>query len=359
MGFMSAAGRMALGAGAIGAGIAGRSWMRQRRTIDLYGRVVLITGGSRGLGLVMARHFAAEGAKLVLCARTESDLERAAEELRQDGAEVLTVRCDVADRTQVRNLIRRANEHFGRIDVLVNNAGVIAAGPLETQTIQDFEMAMDIMYWGVVYPTLEVLPQMKERQSGRIVNITSLGGKISVPHLLSYNSAKFAAVGFSEGLTAEVAKDGIRVTTVVPGVMRTGGHVNAWFKGQHKQEYAIFSITSSMPVTSVPAERVAQRVIEAVKVGDPEITPSFHARFASRVNGLMPGTTTSVLGLVNRVLPGPGGTGARRKRGKESESTVSKSVLGEPGRQAAEENLEYDRSANQDREVGSNPSSAN
>ncbi|CAN5221666.1 SDR family oxidoreductase [soil metagenome] len=335
--------RAALGVGAVGLGMAARKRARNSRMIELRDQVALITGGSRGLGLVMAREFAAEGAKLVLCARHEGDLGRAKEELEQSGAEVLTVRCDVGDPAQVKNLIERANEHFGRVDVLVNNAGVIAAGPLETQTIQDFEMAMDIMFWGVVYTTLEVLPQMRKRKSGRIVNITSVGGKVSVPHLLAYNSAKFAAVGFSEGLTAEVAKDGIRVTTVAPGVMRTGGHVNAFFKGQHKIEYALFSVMSSMPLTSIPAERVARQVVQAVKAGDPEITPSFHAQVLARANGLFPGMMTTMMGLANRVMPGPGEAGKERTRGKESESMVSESFLGESARQAAENNLQYDR----------------
>jgi NAD(P)-dependent dehydrogenase (short-subunit alcohol dehydrogenase family) len=349
MNVVTMAKRTALGVGAVSLGVAARNRARNSRRIELQDQVVLITGSSRGLGLVMAREFADEGAKLVLCARHKGDLERAKQELEGSGAEVLAVPCDVGDRAQVKNLIARANERFGRVDVLVNNAGVIAAGPLETQTIQDFEMAMDIMFWGVVYPTLEVLPRMRERKSGRIVNITSVGGKVSVPHLLAYNSAKFAAVGFSEGLTAEVAKDGIRVTTVVPGVMRTGGHVNAFFKGRHKIEYALFSVMSSMPLTSIPAEHVARQVIQAVKAGDPEITLSFHAQVLARANGLFPGTLTTMMGLANRVMPGPGGVGTERKRGKESESMISESFLGETGRQAAEDNLQYDRAGIDDR----------
>ena len=343
MGRAATAGRMALGAGAVWAGLAGRSWLREQRAIDLDGQVVLITGASRGLGFVMAGEFARHGTKLVICARNEEDLKRARSELEQDGAEVLAVPCDVGDRDQVRNLIQRANERFGRVDILVNNAGVITAGPLESQTIEDFEEAMDIMFWGVVYPTFEVLPQMRARKSGRIVNVTSLGGKVSVPHLLAYNSAKFAAVGFSEGLTAEVAKDGIKVTTVVPGVMRTGGHVNAFFKSKHTEEYTLFSVMSSLPVTSIPAETVARHVVEAVRVGDREITPSFHAHLLARMNGVMPGVTTTVMGVANRLLPSPGGIGTGRRRGMESETVVSESFLGEPAREAAEENLQYGR----------------
>lgn len=336
--------RAAMGVSAASLGVAARNRMRDGRRIDLHDKVVLITGSSRGFGLVAAREFAAEGAKLVLCARNEADLERARKELEQSGAEVLAVRCDVSDRDQVQNLVARATGHFGRIDVLVNSAGVIVAGPLETQTIKDFEEAMDIMYWGTVYPTLEVLPQMRARKSGRIANITSLGGKVSVPLLLPYNSAKFAAVGFSEGLTAEVAKDGIRVTTVVPGVMRTGGHVNAIFKGDNKTEFGIISVMSSMPLSSIPAESVARQVVEAVKAGDTEITPSFHAKALTRVHGLVPGMVISVLSLVGRVMPNSGPAGTQGKRGKESESAISTSFFAKSGKAAAQRNLQYDSS---------------
>lgn len=336
--------RTAFGVGAVGLGVAARNRTRNSRKIELQGQVVVITGGSRGLGLVMAREFAAEGAKLVLCARHEGNLERAKRELEQSGAEVLTVPCDVGDPAQVKNLIARANERFGRVDVLVNNAGVIAAGPLETQTIEDFEEAMDIMFWGMVHTTLEVLPQMRARKSGRIANITSLGGKVSVPLLLPYNSAKFAAVGFSEGLTAEVAQDGIRVTTVVPGVMRSGGHVNATFKGDNKTEFGIISVLSSMPVSSIPAESVARQVVEAVKAGEAEITPSFHAKMVTRVHGLFPSMVTSVLCLVGRIMPSSGEAGTQGKRGKESESAISTSFLAQTGKQAAKRNLQYDDS---------------
>src|SRR5450759_4776995 len=114
-----------------------------------------------------------------------------------------------------------------------------------------FELAMDVMYWGVLYPTLAVLPQMREHKRGRIVNITSIGGKVSIPHLLPYNSAKFAAVGLSEGLRAELAMDGVTVTTIVPGLMRTGSHINAYFKGKQEREYTWFALGASLPVISM------------------------------------------------------------------------------------------------------------
>jgi NAD(P)-dependent dehydrogenase (short-subunit alcohol dehydrogenase family) len=225
-------------AAGLGVGLAGYAVARKLRTaVELNGKVVLITGSSRGLGLAMAQEFAKRGCKLVICARDERELQVATEELARAGATVLGVPCDLGDRQQVERMIEQATLKFGGIDVLVNNAGIITVGPLESQTLEDFEDAMRVMFWGTVYPTLAVLPQMIARRSGSIANITSIGGKVSVPHLLPYSCAKFAAVAFSEGLRAELGRFGLKVTTVVPGLMRTGSHVNAYFKGNNQAEY--------------------------------------------------------------------------------------------------------------------------
>jgi short-subunit dehydrogenase len=161
------------------------------------------------------------------------------------------------------------------------------------------------MYWGVVYPSLAVLPQMRARGNGRIVNVTSIGGKMAVPHLLPYSSAKFAAVGFSEGLAAEVAKDGITVTTIVPGLMRTGSHLHAQTKGQHEAEYGWFSLGASLPFVSMDAERAAGQIVQAIRRGESVRCLGLTAVLASRFHGLFPGTTVELLGLVNRLLPRP------------------------------------------------------
>ena len=131
---------------------------------------------------------------------------------------------------------------------------------------------MDVMFWGTVYPTLAVLPQMIRRRQGRIANITSTGGKVSVPHLLPYCCAKFAAVGFSEGLRAELRRHGIKVTTVVPGLMRTGSHLNAQFKGKHDQEFAWFALALGVPVLSMSVDRAAAKIISACKRAQPSLT---------------------------------------------------------------------------------------
>jgi NAD(P)-dependent dehydrogenase (short-subunit alcohol dehydrogenase family) len=324
-----------LPAAAFSLAIGAREIVRRARQADLHGQVALITGSSRGLGLALARELAREGCRIVLCARNAEELARARQDVERLGVDVLALTCDVSDSEQVRRLVEQATERFGRIDVLINNAGVIMVGPLETQTLEDFKRAMDVMFWGVVYPTYEVLPQMRTRHSGRIAVITSIGGKVSVPHLVPYGSAKFAAVGFSEGLRAEVARDGITVTTVVPGLMRTGSHLNAEFKGQNEKEFLWFSLGATLPMSTISAEDAARQIVGAIKRGDAEIILSWQATLLARAHGLFPGLTSDVLRLINRILPGPGGIGTARATGYASSTPITESPLEALGKRAA------------------------
>ena len=285
----------------------GREVYRRRRHGDLRGEVALVTGGTRGLGLLLAHELVREGCRLAICARDPAELERAAGDLRARGGEVLTLTGDVSDRAAVERMVAEATDHYGRIDLLVNNAGVITAGPAPTMTVPDFEQAMGVMFWGTLYPVLAVLPQMRARRRGRIVNITSVGGKVAVPHLLPYAAAKFAATGFSQGLRAELARDGITVTTVAPGLMRTGSFLNAYFKGQAVREFAPFAVLSTLPFFSIDARRAARQVVGAAKRGEAERVLALSANLLTRFHGLFPGATADILGLINRVLPGPGG----------------------------------------------------
>jgi short-subunit dehydrogenase len=238
-------------------------------------------------------------------------------------------------------MVREALDRLGRIDILINNAGVMTVGPVHVQTLTDYQEAMDTMFWGALYPTLAVLPHMMERRSGRIANITSIGGKVSVPHLLPYNCAKFAAVAFSEGLHAEVAKYGIKVTTVVPGLMRTGSFVNAWFKGQNRSEYGWFSVSSALPGLAMNGRRAARKIIQAIRRGEAEIILTPQARLLAMMNGLAPGTMSELMALANRLLPQTESADQQRHLGKDSESAISDSVLTSFGRRAAHELHQY------------------
>jgi NAD(P)-dependent dehydrogenase (short-subunit alcohol dehydrogenase family) len=326
--------------GSVGAGL----WLanrvrRQATAYDFMGKSVLITGGSRGLGLVLARHLVDEGARVAICARDAEELQRAQDDLAQRGGSALIQVCDIADQNQVETMVREVAREQGAVDVLINNAGTIAMAPLEEMTLDDFRAAMDTNFWGALYTIMAVLPGMRERRAGRIVNISSIGGKVAVPHLLPYCASKFALAGLSEGLRMEAAKDGIVVTTVIPGLMRTGSPRNAVFKGQHRAEYAWFSILDSLSATSTSADSAARSIVNACRHGDAEVVLTLPAKAAVLVHNLFPGLTQDLSALVNQlVLPGPGGVGQQAVKGKDSESEWSPSWLTESTERAARQN---------------------
>ena len=304
-----------------------RRWRRRARTIDLAGARVLIGGGSRGLGLVLARELGARGARVALCARDAGELTRAREDLLARGITAHTLTCDLTDRQAVGDMVDRVVAQLRGLDVLVNNAGLIQVGPLDALTVEDFETAMATNFWSAVYTTLAAVPVMRRRGGGRIVNITSIGGRVSVPHLLPYSASKFAFVGLSLGLRAELRREGILVTTVVPGLMRTGSPRNATFKGQHRAEHAWFAISDSLPGLSMSAERAARAIVAALRHGAPYVVLSAPAKAAALAGALTPGVTAELLAVVNRLLPGPGGRGTCPARGAESESALAPSWL--------------------------------
>jgi short-subunit dehydrogenase len=328
-------GRAGMGRGAVPiiAAAAAVLVARRRRLRPLDGRVVLITGGSRGLGLELARRAAERGARIAICGRDDASLEGARDELERTGAQVIAVRCDVGRADEVRDMVAAVERGLGPVDVLIANAGTITVGPVEVQDPEDFREAMDTMFWGVVHSVLAVLPGMRTRGDGAIAVITSVGGKVAVPHLLPYAAAKFAAVGFSEGLAAEVAADGVRVTTVVPGLMRTGSHLNATFKGRHRGEFTWFGVGASLPLVAVDVRRAATQVLDAVERGRVEVFVGWPAKVAARVHGVVPGTTTRVLAGVDRLLPSGGA--ATSRRGYESQTWVTRSPITLLGARAA------------------------
>jgi NAD(P)-dependent dehydrogenase (short-subunit alcohol dehydrogenase family) len=325
-----------LAAAGVGAALGLRKMLRPR--LSFADKTVLITGGSRGLGLVLARCFLKEGARVAICGRDEETLERARKELEQVGGEVLTLTCDVKDPVQVEAMVAEVQERMGPVEVLVNNAGIIQAGPVEAMTLEDFQEAMDTHLWAPLYTTLAVLPAMKRRGEGRIVNISSIGGRVSIPHLVPYSASKFALVGLSDGMRAELAQDGIKVTTVCPSLMRTGSPQNATFKGDHEKEYAWFFLSDSMPGLSLNAERAGRKIVEACRRGDSEALVGLPAKAAAVVRTLAPNLTAAVLAQVNRWLPQD--STQDRFRGSQSETPLTRSWLTELSRRAAERNNE-------------------
>jgi short-subunit dehydrogenase len=314
-------------------------WWRER-SYDLNGKTVLLTGGSRGLGLTMARQLVQSGAQVALCARDEAELQRVQTELKQHSGEILALTCDVTDQTQVEQMVQQVKERFGAIDILINNAGTDIVGPLESLTMQDYDDTMKLHFWAPLYTSYAVLPEMRQRRAGRIVNISSIGGKIVSPHMVAYCASKFALTGLSEGMQTELASAGVAVTTVCPGFIHTGVVDHAIMKGQHRKEFAWFSIGDSLPLLSASAEEVAQRTISALKRGDAEVIVPFPAWLSAKFSALFPGLTANLLSLTNRLLPKSGGMGQERAFGRDSHSFWAPSWLTSLSNRAARRNNE-------------------
>jgi NAD(P)-dependent dehydrogenase (short-subunit alcohol dehydrogenase family) len=331
-----------LTAAALGAGAytAARTAIAFSRRYDFKNRLVVITGGSRGLGLLLARQLADEGAYLVICARDDQELADAADELRFRAPFVAAYSCDLTQPPEIQSLFERIRHEIGSVDVLINNAGIIQVGPVETMTLADYHLAMAIHFWAPLLCTEQVLPDMRRRRHGRIVNISSIGGEIGVPHLVPYCASKFALNGLSQSMRSELAKHSIYVTTVCPGLMRTGSPRHALFKGQHRAEYTWFSIGGGMPLLSMSADRAARQIISACRYGRAKITLSIPAKLAVCANTLAPELTADINSVVASLLPEPGGVGRASIEGQHSTSPLSPSILTTLNDRAAERNNE-------------------
>ncbi len=313
-------------------------------------QVAVVTGASRGLGFLLAGQFAARGCRLVICARSADGLEAAREELARTGVDVVAVPADVSVPEQAKNVVDTAVERFGRLDVLVNNAGVIQVGPVESMTGDQFADALDVMLWGAVHTSLAAIPVMRAQGSGRIATITSIGARVPAPHLLPYTTAKFAARGFSEGLRVELGKHGISVTTVVPGLMRTGSPRNALFTGDRAAEYRWFTLGDSLPLLSMDAERAASRIVSAIMRGKVEIVLTPAAKLAALAHGVAPGLTTRLAAVADRLLPHGEHGGSRPGHTVEGEQPAWFAAATRLTRAAADRFHQHDDTARASRE---------
>jgi NAD(P)-dependent dehydrogenase (short-subunit alcohol dehydrogenase family) len=314
---------------------------RRRRAIDIKGRVVVITGGSRGLGLLIARQLGQLGARVILVARDQAELERAHDDLASNLVEASVVVADVGAPLEAQRIVADVVERHGRLDLLINNAGVITVGPQEHMTVADYQEAMATHFWGPLHTMRAAIPHMRQAGGGRIVNISSIGGMVGVPHLAPYCASKFALTGLSTAFRAELARDGILVTTVNPGLMRTGSPFNAWFKGRHRDEFTWFAISGSLPILSMDGRRAAAKIVDAAIHGDAELIITWAAKFAIAATGVMPNTVASVMACANRVLPSSTDeTGDQRHSGWPSVSEWAPSKLTRLSERSAAENNE-------------------
>jgi NADP-dependent 3-hydroxy acid dehydrogenase YdfG len=182
------------------------------------GKVVVITGGSSGLGEATAKLLAERGAKVMLGARREENLERIVSEIEDDGGVAAYRVTDVTSQDQVENLVAGAVEEFGRIDVLVNNAGLMPLSPLDALKVDEWEQMVDVNIKGVLYGVAAALPRMQEQHDGQFINLSSVAGHVVFPNSAVYSGTKFAVWAISEGLRQEVG-DEIRTTTISPGAV--------------------------------------------------------------------------------------------------------------------------------------------
>jgi NAD(P)-dependent dehydrogenase (short-subunit alcohol dehydrogenase family) len=289
----------------IAAGGVGLAMLAMRSRYTFNEKVVLITGGSRGLGLVLARELVARGALVGLLARDTRELERARESISSPSM-VQLLTGDVTDAQTVEQAVSNLVQRFGRIDVVINNAGQILSAPFADTTSNDFKRMLDVHMWGTLNVTRAALPHLARHGDGRVVNICSIGARIPVPHLSAYCASKFAQAGLSAVMAEELREHGIRVTTVMPGLMRTGSHVQAWFKGHHAAEFAMFSLVGGLPGTSMGAERAARLILAASARGQAEAIIPFTVRQIAKASALFPNLAQAALRAVTRVLPGPG-----------------------------------------------------
>tara|TARA_R110002020_G_scaffold85914_1_gene211605 strand:- start:30097 stop:31119 length:1023 start_codon:yes stop_codon:yes gene_type:complete len=336
--------RYVLGGAVLGGLITLGMLHKQQRYLELRGRVVLVTGGTRGLGLVMARQLAEAGARVAICGRDQSGLDEASRQLVELSSDFLCIACDVTKKNEVQEMVYQIRQQWGEVEVLINNAGIIQVGPMENMQQEEYQKALDVFFWGAFNLVQEVLPGMKTARAGRIVNITSINAKVSFPHLLPYTVGKYALAGFSEGMTAELSRSGIRVTSVYPGLMRTGSPRNIDVKAQYEKEYAWFKISDSLPGLSMSAEKAATKIIEAMQYGSKTLALGLPTKIAMAIEGIAPGLNISLFELANRLLPNPVSSGSNVRKGYESESDITNSVLTKKTEEAEEKNNQLQKS---------------
>jgi 3-oxoacyl-[acyl-carrier protein] reductase len=218
--------------------------------MELKGKVAVVTGGTKGIGRAIAEALLGQGARVVVGARTEGDVRRAAEEM---GADARGVVCDVRRAEECARLLEMAVEEFGGVDVLVNNAGVGVFAPVAELTVEAWDRVVETNLSGLFYCSHAALPHLKQRGGGWIINIGSLAGKNAFPGGAAYNATKFGLIGFSEALMQEVRHDGIRVSYIMPGSVATPGFSEADWKIQPEDLGQIVLDLLATPERTLPS----------------------------------------------------------------------------------------------------------
>lgn len=338
---MKGAWMMAMGAAGVGAGVRSVLGAARRRAFTFNDKTVAITGASRGLGFALARECLKQGARVAICARDEHECNEARATLEAHGTITATA-CDVRDRPQLETWLQEVRDTLGPIDVLINNAGVIQVGPLETTTDADFEEAMEVHFYGPLHAMRTVLPEMRRRKQGRIINISSFGGLMGVPHMAPYSASKFALTGVSEAIRAELANDGVFLSTICPWLMRTGGARHAVMTGKSDQVYAWFIAGAVLPLVTQDPDRAARHILDAARAGRAEVILTTQGKLLLKFKNAFPELTFGAMRAIERFMPSapPEGTQKHRK-GKDVRPKVGAPVIERLNRWAGERLNEY------------------
>lgn len=262
-------------------------------------KVALITGGSEGIGRAIAARFAQEADyRIAIAARTPEKLVEAASQLKtQSATPVMPIPTDVRDSEQVRQAVDQVLTEFGQLDVLVNNAGLYSSGPTETFSLEDWHKVIDTNLWGYIHTIHAVLPHFVAQQSGAIVNICSIAGKVPMPYQTIYTTSKYAISGLSQSLSAELAPKGIHVCAIYPNIIQTDFPEKAVLKGSTSEDkmarYQQLEQTLSMLFIEKP-EDVANAVWQALQKEDRERVPG-SAKLLNGMQSALPGLTQWML----------------------------------------------------------------
>jgi NADP-dependent 3-hydroxy acid dehydrogenase YdfG len=229
---------------------------------NIKGKVVVITGASSGFGKITAEYLSERGAAVALGARSTDKIEAIAKSITEKGGKALAVTTDVTDKDQVKNLVDAAVKEFGKVDVLLNNAGIMPLSPLEYLKVEDWDQCIDINIKGVLYGIAAVLPHMKEQKSGQIISVSSVAGHTISPGGAVYSASKYSVRVISEALRQEVKPYNIRTSVISPGAVDTG------LPNSITAEDVAENIKNYYEENALPAESFARAV--AFTISQPE-----------------------------------------------------------------------------------------
>ncbi len=301
---------------------------------SLTNKTAVITGGSRGLGLALAKGLLKENAQVILLARDEQELRQAREILKEFPEHAIKLlACDITRPSELEQAFKTITEQYSSIDILINNACTISVGPFQSMETEDFTALLKLQVQAVIQSIQLALPAFLSQKGGNIVNISSIGGRIPVPHMSPYCASKFALAGLSESITPELMTHNIKVTTVYPGLMRTGSPVQAVFKGDHNKEYAWFASGDVMPGLSVSAEYAADQILKGMKQGRTQVVFPLTSCIAIYAYGLFPELFTFINGQVNSFLPK--GQSRIRKTGAQCKNWLDQQIWYQPLKRTA------------------------